>query len=49
MYTHDAKGFIECYTAALPFLGNTLLSQFVFGGMFFGMHKVYISNAHPVM
>jgi hypothetical protein len=49
MYTHDAKGFIECYTAALPFLGNTLLSQFVFGGMFFGFHKVYISNAHPVM
>jgi hypothetical protein len=49
MYTHDMKGLIECYTAALPFLGNTLLSQFVFGGMFFGFHKVYISNAHPVM
>jgi hypothetical protein len=49
MYTHNMKGLIECYTAALPFLGNTLLSQFVFGGMFFGFHKVYISNAHPVM
>jgi hypothetical protein len=44
MYTHDMKGLIECYTAALPFLGNTLLSQFVFGGLFFGFHKVCISN-----
>jgi hypothetical protein len=41
MYTHDMKGLIECYTAALPFLGNTLLSQFVFGGLFFGIHRTY--------
>ena len=41
MYTHDMKGLIECYTAALPFLGNTLLSQFIFGGVFFGIHRTY--------
>lgn len=46
MYTHDIKGLIECYIAALPFFGNTLLSQFVFGGLFFGIHKVCISNAN---
>jgi len=44
MYTHDVKGLIECYTAALPFLGNTILSQFIFGGLFFGIHKVCITN-----
>jgi hypothetical protein len=38
------KGLIECYTAALPFLGNTLSSQFIFGGLFFGFHKVCITN-----
>jgi hypothetical protein len=41
MYTHDMKGLIECYTAALPFLGNTMLSQFIFGGVFFGIHRTY--------
>lgn len=46
MYTHDMKGLIECYTAALPFLGNTLSSQFIFGGVFFGFHKVCISDAN---
>lgn len=46
MYTHDMEGLIECYTAALPFLGNTLSSQFIFGGVFFGFHKVCISNAN---
>lgn len=44
MYTHNMKGLIECYTAALPFLGNTLSSQFIFGGLFFGFHKVCITN-----
>ena len=44
MYTHDVKGLIECYTAALPFLGNTILSQFIFGGLFFSIHKVCITN-----
>ena len=31
MYTHDLQGMIKCYTFALPFFPNTLISQLVFG------------------
>lgn len=42
MYTHDVKGVIACYTAAIPFFVNTLISQFIFGGIFFAIHRTSI-------
>jgi hypothetical protein len=35
-YTRDLAGLISCYAAGIPFLKNTLASQFLFSGLFFG-------------
>jgi hypothetical protein len=35
-YTRDLTGLINCYAAGIPFLKNTLASQFLFSGLFFG-------------
>ncbi len=36
-FTRDLSGLIRCYTLGLPFLKNTLLSNLVFSGIFFGL------------
>ena len=35
-YTRDLTGLINCYAAGIPFLKNTIASQFLFSGLFFG-------------
>jgi len=35
-YTKDMAGLMSCYAAGIPFLKNTLASQFLFSGLFFG-------------
>jgi hypothetical protein len=35
-YPRTFEGLLSCYTAGLPFLKNSLLSQFLFSGLFFG-------------
>jgi hypothetical protein len=35
-YTKDIAGLMSCYAAGIPFLKNTLASQFLFSGLFFG-------------
>lgn len=35
-YTKDIAGLLNCYAAGIPFLKNTLASQFLFSGLFFG-------------
>jgi hypothetical protein len=35
-YPKNFQGLLSCYTAGLPFLKNSLLSQFLFSGLFFG-------------
>lgn len=37
MYDHTIAGFIQCYTMALPFFRNTLLSDAVYTSVLFGM------------
>ncbi len=36
MYPHTWAGLIMCYTAALPFFGNTILGDLFFVGVLFG-------------
>jgi hypothetical protein len=35
-YTKDLSGLLTCFAAGIPFLKNTLASQFLFSGLFFG-------------
>lgn len=35
-YTTTFSGLMACYTAAIPFAGNSLLSDLLFSGVFFG-------------
>jgi len=42
-YSFDIQGFITCYTMALPFLGFSLISTFIFSGIFEGIYKLYLS------
>ena len=36
VYTKDWNGLMQCYAMGLPFLKNSLVSQFLFSGIFFG-------------
>ncbi len=39
-YTKDIAGLMNCYAAGIPFLKNTIASQFLFSGLFFGAFEV---------
>jgi hypothetical protein len=39
-YTRDIAGLLNCYAAGIPFLKNTIVSQFLFSGLFFGAFEV---------
>jgi len=39
-YAHTLAGLINCYTAAIPFYRNTLASDLIYAGVFFGLHAV---------
>lgn len=39
-YTRDLTGLLSCYAAGIPFLKNTIASQFLFSGLFFGAFEV---------
>ncbi len=39
LYPRDIAGLSSCFVAAIPFFGNTLASQFLFGGLLFGVHR----------
>jgi hypothetical protein len=36
IYSKDLSGLLTCYAAALPFLKNAIISQFIFSAVFFG-------------
>ncbi len=36
MYSHTWSGLVQCYTLALPFFRNTLLSDVIYTGLLFG-------------
>jgi hypothetical protein len=39
-YPHSWPGLVECYTAALPFLTNSLKSDLLFSAGFFGLYAL---------
>lgn len=39
LYPHTFAGLLTCYTAALPFFGNTVLGDLVFCTLLFGMYE----------
>ncbi|MFM1912549.1 MAG: hypothetical protein RIR51_387 [Bacteroidota bacterium] len=43
-YTKDLGGLLACYTAGLPFIQNTILSQLFFGAIFFGAYQLIESK-----
>lgn len=40
MYSHSMSGLIRCFTLALPFLRNTLLSDLLFSASLFGLYTL---------
>lgn len=44
LYSSDLSGLMVCYTAALPYFANTLLSTLLFGGLLFGAHALLERN-----
>lgn len=38
MYAHNLAGLLECYTAALPFFGYTVLGDLFYCGVLFGAY-----------
>jgi len=44
MYPKSFVGLLECYTAGLPFLGNTIMGDLVFSGVMFGVYEWYSSR-----
>jgi hypothetical protein len=43
-YGYTLIGFITCYTLALPFFGYSLISTFVFSGIFETFYKIFSSK-----
>lgn len=48
MYTHDFKGLIECYVAAIPFMRNMFIGNIVFGALMFFSFE-YAKAKYPVL
>ena len=44
MYTHNFAGLINCYTMAIPFFRNTLLSDLIYTGALFGVYALAIHS-----
>lgn len=38
IYPHTTAGLLACYVAAIPFFGNTLASDLLYSGVFFGLY-----------
>jgi len=43
-YGYHLDGFIACYVLAIPFFGYSLVSTFIFSGIFEGVYKLYLSH-----
>lgn len=44
LYPRTALGLVECFTAALPFFGRTLLGDLFYAGVLFGAHAALTRN-----
>jgi Family of unknown function (DUF6580) len=46
MYPPTFGGLAACYTAAIPFYGNSLISGVLFSGILFGAYEYHLRKAH---
>ncbi len=44
-YPMTSRGLLECYIAAFPFYGITLVSNLLFSGLLFGTHRIIGANS----
>ncbi len=44
MYSKTITGLVECYTMAIPFFTNSLLSTLVFSSVLFGMYELILNR-----
>jgi hypothetical protein len=47
-YAKSLQGLLACYAAGIPFLKNTLASQFIFSAIFLGSFE-YLKNRIPAL
>ncbi len=47
-YGYSFEGIIICYTLALPFFGYSLISTFVFSGIFETFNKIFFSRKNLI-
>jgi len=43
-YPHTWHGLVQCYVAAIPWYRQTLVSTFVYAGLFFGCYEIYAAR-----
>jgi hypothetical protein len=46
MYPKTAVGLVTCFTAAIPFFGNSLLGDLFFSGVMFGTYEYITRKKH---
>ncbi|HEV2247739.1 MAG TPA: DUF6580 family putative transport protein [Terriglobia bacterium] len=46
LYPPTLGGLAACFTAAIPFFGNSLISAVLFSGILFGAYEYYLRRAH---
>ena len=49
-YSHTFTGLVDCYVAAIPFFRNTVLGDFSYVGVMFGLYEIvrkYIPSLAP--
>lgn len=48
MYLKNFSGLTECYLLAIPFFRNTLLSDLIYSGAFFGGYEFLTNKSHKL-
>jgi len=43
-FPHTWQGLVQCYLAAIPWYRATLISTFVYSGLFFGCYEIYLAR-----
>jgi len=43
-YPHTWQGLVQCYVAAIPWYRQTLISTFVYAGLFFACYQIYAAR-----
>lgn len=47
-YEYSFKGLLECYVAAIPFFGNTIISTLIFSTLIEIIFSIYKNNKYSL-